>query len=193
MPGAWLREEQADLAVDKILEAASRAFADLGVSRTRMGHIAQYAGCSRGTLYRYFKTRDELHLAYINRSALQLSMELSAELAEIRDPRTRLVEGILRAVARVRSTPGTAAWFDPHSSGLTARVSRGSEQIAAIAGAFVERLLDPERNDESSPLRARWLVRVVVSLLTMPGDGEEEERAIVERFVAPGLLDETQV
>ena len=45
-PGAWLREEQADLAVDKILDAAARAFADLGVSRTRMGHIARYAGCS---------------------------------------------------------------------------------------------------------------------------------------------------
>lgn len=193
MPGAWLREEQAELAVDKILEAASRAFADLGVARTRMGHIAQYAGCSRGTLYRYFKTRDELHLAYINRSALLLSTELGAELAEIDDPRTRLVEAILRAVARVRSTPGMAAWFDPHASGLTARVSRGSGAIAAIAGAFVERLLDPERNDESSPLRARWLVRVVVSLLTMPGDAEDEERAIVERFVAPGLLDETEV
>jgi AcrR family transcriptional regulator len=193
MPRAWLREEQADLAVDRILEAASTAFADLGVSRTRMGHIAQYAGCSRGTLYRYFKTRDELHLAYINRSALRLSMELSAELAEIRDPRTRLVEGILRAVARVRSTPGTAAWFDPHASGLTARMSRGSEAIAASAGAFVERLLDPERNDASSQLRARWLVRVVVSLLTMPGENEEEERAIVERFVAPGLLEEAEV
>jgi AcrR family transcriptional regulator len=69
MSGAWLREEQTDLAVDKILEAASRAFVDLGVSRTRMGHIAQYAGCSRGTLYRYFKTRAELDLAYIDRSA----------------------------------------------------------------------------------------------------------------------------
>jgi AcrR family transcriptional regulator len=190
MPGAWLREEQADLAVEKILEAASTAFADLGVSRTRMGHIARYAGCSRGTLYRYFKTRDELHLAYVNRSALQISRELSAELAEIGDSRERLLEGILRAVARVRSTPGTAAWFDPHASGLTARVSRGSEAIAAIAGTFVERLLEPEHNAASSQLRARWLVRVVVSLLTMPGDSEEEERAIVERFVAPGLLDE---
>ena len=48
--------------------------------------------------------------------------------------------------------------------------------------------LDPGRSDPSSGLRARWLVRVVVSLLTMPGDSEAEERALIEHFVAPGLL-----
>jgi AcrR family transcriptional regulator len=190
VPGAWLREEQADLAVDKILEAASRAFVDLGVSRTRMAHIAQYAGCSRGTLYRYFKTRHELHLAYIDRSARLLSLELSSELARIRDPRTRLVEGILRAVEKVRSNPSLAAWFDPNASGMAASISRGSEVIDAAAGAFVERLVDVESHDLSSRLRARWFVRVVVSLLTSPAESEQEERAIVEQFVAPGLLDE---
>lgn len=188
MSGAWLREEQVDLAVDKILEAASRAFVDLGVSRTRMGHIAEYAGCSRGTLYRYFRTRHELDIAYINRSARLLSARLSSELAEISDPRSRLVEGILRAVREVRDSPAMAAWFDPNASGMTARVSHGSEVINALSGAFIEGLLDPGHQDPASGLQARWLVRVVVSLLTMPGESEGEERALVEQFVAPGLL-----
>ena len=192
MSGAWLREEQVDLAVDKILEAASKAFADLGVSRTRMGHIAQYAGCSRGTLYRYFKTRDELDLAYINRSARLLSARLKSELAEITDPRERMVEGILRAVQEVRDSPGMAAWFDPHASGRTARVSHASQVINALSVAFVERLLGLDRHDPSSEEQGRWLVRVVVSLLTMPGESAEEERVLVERFVAPGLLDGTR-
>ncbi len=37
-------------------------------------------------------------------------------------------------------------------------------------------------------LRARWMVRVVISLLALPGESESEERALVERFVAPPLL-----
>ena len=37
------------------------------------------------------------------------------------------------------------------------------------------------------PLAARWLVRVIVSLLIAPGRDEAEERAIVERFVVPAL------
>ena len=50
MPRGWLREEQSDLAVERILKAASEAFARDGVSGTGMGDIARYAGCSRGIL-----------------------------------------------------------------------------------------------------------------------------------------------
>ena len=46
-----MREDQADLAVAKIFEGAGQAFVDPGV-----GEIARYSGCSRGTLYRYFRT-----------------------------------------------------------------------------------------------------------------------------------------
>jgi len=176
--GAWLREEQAELAVDKILEAAASAFADLGVSRTRMGHIAQYAGCSRGTLYRYFKTRRELDIAYIDRSARLLSAHLKSELAEIMDPRRRMVEGILRAVKEVRDSPGMVAWFDPQASGRTARISHDSRVINTLSIAFVEHVLG--------------LVRVVISLLTMPGESAEEERLLVDLFVAPGLMNDAR-
>jgi AcrR family transcriptional regulator len=188
MAGAWLREEQTDLAVDKILTAASQAFVDLGVSRTGMGHIAQYAGCSRGTLYRYFQNRHELHIAYINRAARELSNRLNDELSAIANPAERLIEGIARAVEDVRNTPGTAAWFAPGDSGIAARMSRSSEVIESAAESFVEKLLDPRGDDPSSRLRARWLVRVVVSLLTMPGENPAEERALIARFVAPALL-----
>ena len=191
MSKAWLREEQADLAASKILEAASKAFAELGVSQARMGQIAQYAGCSRGTLYRYFKTRRDLHLAYVERSARRLSAELARELAVIGEPRTRLAEGILRAVKKVREDAGLIAWFDPRDSGMTAQLSRNSEVIDALSTAFVDRLeTTPGTGDPSRTSRARWLVRVVVSLLTMPAENDEEERRLVEEFVVPGLMRE---
>ncbi len=190
MSGAWLREEQADLAVGKILEAAPRAFIDLGVSRTRMGHIAQYACCSRGTLYRYFKTRAELDLAYIDRSTRLLSARLASELVGIEDPRERILEGILMAVRAVRDAPGLAAWFDPLASGRAARVSQRSGVIGSISSVFVQRFLESQDDEPARALRARWVVRVIVSLLTMPGETEEEERAMVERYVVPILLNE---
>ena len=40
-------------------------------------------------------------------------------------------------------------------------------------------------------MRARWMVRVIVSILTMPGDSDEEERAMIERFVVPAVLSNT--
>jgi len=32
-----------------------------------------------------------------------------------------------------------------------------------------------------------WLVRVIVSLLTMPGEDEDAERSMIERFVVPAV------
>ena len=81
-----------------------------------------------------------------------------------------------------------AAWFEPIESGITARMSRGSEVIGCLADAFVSNLQGEERGAPTHDLRARWLVRVIISLLTMPGDSEKEERIFIERFVVPAVL-----
>jgi AcrR family transcriptional regulator len=186
--GTWLREDQAEAAAQKILAGAGRAFVDLGVSGAGMGEIARYAGCSRGTLYRYFKNRHELHLAFVNDRAMRLVAELQAELTEISDPAKQLCEYIVRSVRKVRRNPAMAAWFEPDESGITARMSRGSEVIEALADAFVSNQKGAARDATSSALRARWMVRVIISLLTMPGESEEEERVMIERFVVPTVL-----
>jgi len=190
MAGAWLREEQADLAADKLLDAAAEVFVERGVSRAGMRDIADHAGCSRGTLYRYFKNRHELHRAYIDRWAEKLAARVRARLATVDDPRERLVEGIVRSLYEVRNTPAMLVWFEAGDSGLAAHASRGAETVDELATAFVARLLGDEGGG-SNRLRARWLVRIVVSLLTLPGDSEVEERELIARFVAPGLIEDT--
>jgi AcrR family transcriptional regulator len=153
-----------------------------------MGEIAKYAGCSRGTLYRYFPNRHELHLAFVDHRAMRLVAELRVELAEIRDPEKRLTEYIVRSVQKVRRSPAMAAWFEPGESGMAARMSRASEIIDRLADAFVSNLAGQKQDTPSSLLRAQWMVRVIVSLLTMPGDNEAQERALITRFVVPAIL-----
>ncbi len=182
----WLREEQADLAAEKILAAAGEVFAQRGAAGASMGDIARAAGCSRGTLYRYFPNRRELLHAYVNRTALELSERVAKRIDGIDDPRERLVRSVLESLREVRTTPATAAWFRPGDAGLAAGISAGSEVIEALARAFVAKSLGPEV--DAGRLRARWLVRIIVSLLAMPGESEAEERELVERFVAPVVL-----
>ncbi len=51
MATAWLRKEQPELAAEKILDAADKAFVERGgVSAAGMVMIAELAGCPRGTL-----------------------------------------------------------------------------------------------------------------------------------------------
>ena len=147
-----------------------------------MTRIAEAAGCSRATLYRHFASRHALHLAFVHRAARQIARRVQERTAALRDPRERLVQGILQALAEVRANPATAAWFEPGAAGYAARMSRSDEVIEALMRAFVADLFP-----RADPLRARWLVRVVVSLLGMPGRDADEERALVERFVVPGL------
>jgi AcrR family transcriptional regulator len=185
MSGSWGREDQADLAIDKILDAASKAFAERGVSATGMAEIARSAGCSRGTLYRYFQTRHELHIAFMNREGSLLSQQIEEELSDLHDPRQRLVEAILCSVRAVRGRPDLAAFFEPTDAGNTARLSRRSEVVETAARSML-RGTDPD--DGTDLLGARWLVRVILSLLTMPGENEREERKLIEQYVVPGIL-----
>jgi AcrR family transcriptional regulator len=52
---------------DQILDAASEVFADKGVHETRMDDIVEKSGLSKGTLYWYFKSKDEIVLNIFER------------------------------------------------------------------------------------------------------------------------------
>lgn len=187
MPPAWARKNQPDLAVEKILLAAEKAFAEHGVSQAGMAEIAGAAGCSRGTLYRYFPSRHALHLAYVRRKALEIQARIQTAVSGIGDEEQQLAEFILGAVREVRANPATLAWFAPGASEVAARMARSAEIVGVLSNAFVpEENADPRSH--AGRLRRRWIVRVIVSLLVDPGESPEEERRLVERFVVPGLL-----
>ncbi|KAA0024655.1 TetR/AcrR family transcriptional regulator [Antrihabitans cavernicola] len=185
MSGNWLREERSDAASERILDAAGRLFVDRGVSGTTMAVVAREAGCSRATLYRYFDGRRSLHLAYVNREARRIGLRVLAEAATITDPRERVVEAVLMAIREVRSDPNSAVWFRRGDAGVAADVADSSEVIDALGSAF---LADMGAGADTSR-QARWLVRVIVSLLTVPGIDEDDERATLEQFVVPVIQD----
>ena len=208
MSGTWLREEQTGLAVDKLLDAAGRAFAADGVQASTMARVAAEAGCSRATLYTYFPNRRALHVAFVNRAALDIARRAGERLAVVSDPAERLVEGVLSAVAEVRAVPQLAVWFTAPDVGIATELSNRSEVLDAITEAFMAGLGvgdetagnhagnhagnatddQDEGGLEHLRPRARWVVRVVVSLLSMPAADPAEERAIVEQFVVPSVL-----
>lgn len=172
---------------DRILDAADRVFAAEGVSAAGMSVIAAEAGCSRGTLYRYFPTRHALHLAYVERAAAAIVTRVRERTAHLGDPEERVVEAILASLAEVRASPGMAAWFASGEAASPVRMSRASDVVTRLTGTFVAGLIGGEAGDPESRLRAAWMVRVILSFLAEPGTDAEEERALVTRFVAPSI------
>jgi AcrR family transcriptional regulator len=173
----WLAEDRTRIAAGRILDAAGELFAERGIGAVAMGDVARAAGCSRATLYRYFADRHELHVAYVHREARRVGELVAADAARVRDPERRMVTAVLAAVRRVRENPSLAAWFAAGDAAATAELAQASPVIEALGRTVVE-----------DPLAARWVVRVVVSLLIAPGRDAAEERALVQRFVVPALL-----
>jgi AcrR family transcriptional regulator len=172
-----LEDDRQRIAAEKILDAAGELFAEHGIGAVAMGDVARAAGCSRATLYRYFADRHELHVAYVHREARRIGELVAADASRARSPERRLVTAVLSAVSRVRDNPSLAAWFAGGDAAATAELAQSSPVIEALGRTVVE-----------DPLAARWVVRVIVSLLIAPGRDAAEERAMVERFVVPALL-----
>ncbi|MGU3654466.1 TetR/AcrR family transcriptional regulator [Mycolicibacterium sp. A43C] len=178
----WLADRRTEAAAERILDAAEELFTQYDAAAVGMNEIARAAGCSRATLYRYFESRDALHTAYVHRETHRLFGEIGAQLATITDPRQRLVEGALGALHRVRNSPALASWFAHSARPIGGEMAERSEVIRTLAEAFLISMGDDQ---PGVTLRARWLVRVLISLLQFPGHDDADERAMLETFVAP--------
>jgi AcrR family transcriptional regulator len=82
---------------EKILAAAGRLFGTRRFHEVRMEDVAAAAGLGKGTLYRYFKDKEELYLALLDRAAAGLRQNIDAGLATARCPRAKL-EALVGAI-----------------------------------------------------------------------------------------------
>ncbi len=86
-----VREESRAAYREAILAAAERAFGRLGFRDAKMADIAAEAGVAAGTLYNYFKNKDEVFASILQRGQEQVGALLEGH-AQVEDPleRTRL-------------------------------------------------------------------------------------------------------
>ncbi len=97
----------------QILNAAEEVFTKKGFDNARMDDIAEKTGLSKGTLYIYFKSKDDLILSILDRmfqlefrqlDALQLDEGEAAEaISKLTDLLTKDILGLLRLVPIVYS------------------------------------------------------------------------------------------
>lgn len=87
-----------------ILAAAAKAFARRGFERTEVDEIAGACGVSKGTVYRYFPSKESLFLASVDAGMRSLTERVNAAAAATADPLERM-EVAIRAYL---------AYFDAH-------------------------------------------------------------------------------
>ena len=81
---------------EAILRAATLVFAHNGYFNAKVADIAREAGVADGTVYLYFKSKEEILHSIFDRSVGEAVADVRAQLATISDPRDKL-----RQIARL--------------------------------------------------------------------------------------------
>lgn len=82
-------EEKADK-FSAILRGAIQVFARAGYFNAKVAEVARAAGVADGTVYLYFKNKDDLLISIFNTTMAEFNARAQKELAAIADPREQL-------------------------------------------------------------------------------------------------------
>jgi AcrR family transcriptional regulator len=95
--GSGMPRVKTDEKLEEILEASSRVFSEKDFHEVLIDEIAEVGGIGKGTVYRYFRTKEDLYFATILRGLDRLDGVLSRALPQEASPTKRL-ERIAREI-----------------------------------------------------------------------------------------------
>jgi AcrR family transcriptional regulator len=78
----------------EILEAVAKVFAQRGYRNTDMQHVADALLSGKGTIYRYFHSKEELFLAAVDTGLNRLKEAVETDATTVLDPLARIVRAI---------------------------------------------------------------------------------------------------
>ena len=144
----WRRRKEARPA--EIISAALASFAERGFAATRLDDIAERAGVTRGTLYLYFPSKEELFKAVVRQSIVPIIARGEELVAQSQEPSSALLAKVLLmmptavagspvsaipklVISEARNFPDLAQFY------LKEVIRRGRRLLTAIIARGVER------------------------------------------------------
>jgi TetR/AcrR family transcriptional regulator len=199
-PSRWWGDDRAILddeeARRRLLEAAGRCIVRQGNAQIRMAEVADEAGVSRSTLYRYFSNRDEVLLGLMLARVDTALGDLVRSLRHPDDPVRSLPEIVLARVESVEGNPLNEALFAAESTAVPTALEMGSEPIVKVLLAHYEPLL--QRWKQAGRLYAdldprsivEWIHTTTLFLLapSWRHRSAPDKRKFVEQFLVRALV-----
>src|ERR1700733_5158814 len=123
---------------ERILTAALGLIGRQGVQRLGMAQIADAAGVERGTLYRYFPSRDHVLAAAASYDEARFSAGLDEVLNSVQDPEARIGAFVAYAFDFIRSHPARGLFESEPGFVLSYLL----DHLPALRGELIGRLGD---------------------------------------------------
>jgi len=151
---SMLRQRRRDAVSDTLLDAAEHVIGREGYDGATMQDIAKEAGCAAGTLYLYFKTKEELFSAMAAKHAQAIMQLLYAAMDQVADPVEKLRLSYNAYLDYMHAHPGFFRIFYTSGPG-----SRASLQ-ASLQGKALEVYRDYRRQEISLVSQAQQAGKV---------------------------------
>jgi TetR/AcrR family transcriptional regulator, fatty acid metabolism regulator protein len=132
---------------DAILRAAIDVFAERGYFNAQVADVARAAGVAAGTVYLYFKNKDDLLVSIFDRSMREGLTHSRAEVADLRDPRERLLRLARGHLSRLGQDRNLAVVFQVELRQSTKFMERFSSTLLRdYLGLIREAIADGQRD-----------------------------------------------
>jgi AcrR family transcriptional regulator len=175
----WLFDEGRRAAASERLYAAA---ADLierhGFEAFGIDELAARVHCSRATIYRYVGGKAQIREAVLARSAARI-VDVVRTSVEGLSGAERVLTAIEVAVAQIRSDPAGPLFVDSLRGAGAGTWLTQSSSVKDFASELTGLADDPRA--------AKWIVRLVLSLLFWPDTDAHAEHMMLERYVAPAF------
>jgi AcrR family transcriptional regulator len=170
----------------RILDGAAAAVARHGLAKLDMGDVSQSAGVSRGTLYRYFRGREDLLMALSVHESVRFWEGCIDGLREAPSSEEGIRQLLLSATRQVAEHPALQRLLETDPAFVLGAVQRQFPTIrsqlhevlapllqstAVVTGGVVEldQLVD-------------WLTRILITVFLIPGERAETDRGLEALF-----------
>ena len=188
---------------ERLLDATDRLVRQLGIKKTSMADVARSAGVARGTLYRYFESREVLLDALAHRAAdrffaaVAAAMDrrgtLSGQLGEFSEMMTRAIHPAAGEVGGPGSESGgnRAAMIRM----LATESGQALRRTARLLRPYIEaaRERGEVRQDLDLADASEWLARILLSFtifqaaISYEADDPRSVSEFVRRYAIDGL------
>lgn len=179
---------------DAILKTAARLFAQKPFHEVRLDDVAQAAKIGKGTVYLYFKSKDDLFASLLI-DAYSLVVQRATDLAEKAEKRTaawRLEAFVRELVTFAKSYPHVYSVMRdlPHAA-ATQQLRQARESLGRLAGRIIADGVKAGEFDDPRPAVTGQFVPACVRSAIVFGPGPMDVDAIVEqvmRVIGRGIL-----
>ncbi len=119
---------------DELLDAALRLFVRNGFAATKVEDIASDAGLSKGAVYRYFSSKEEIFESLVKRALTPIADQTSLMARTSQGDPAMLVKAVLTMIA--------SRLVDPNTVALPRLVLMEAGKFPALATAYRRQVLD---------------------------------------------------